>query len=126
MSGDLTDPPATALAAEVRRLLGQCAPVIAAHSERERFWAGLATGGFIAPPASDYRSPTLLASKAALDEIRRQRDEQSPTDSNTKRPADSAMRISQRTMDGLLHALRKQQQSDNQQRQTARASHDSS
>ena len=34
MSGDLLDPPATSLAAEVRRLLDQCAPVIAAHSER--------------------------------------------------------------------------------------------
>ena len=34
MSGDLIDPPATALAAEVRRLLDQCAPVVAAHSER--------------------------------------------------------------------------------------------
>ncbi len=30
----LIDPPATALAAEVRRLLDQCAPVVAAHSER--------------------------------------------------------------------------------------------
>lgn len=34
MSGDLIDPPATALVAEVRRLLDQCAPVIVAHSER--------------------------------------------------------------------------------------------
>jgi HD domain len=34
VSGDLIDPPATSLAAEVRRLLDQCAPVIAAHSER--------------------------------------------------------------------------------------------
>ena len=34
MSGDLIDPPATALAAEVRRLLDQCASVVAAHSER--------------------------------------------------------------------------------------------
>jgi hypothetical protein len=34
VSGDLIDPPATALAAEVRRLLDQCAPVVAAHSER--------------------------------------------------------------------------------------------
>jgi HD superfamily phosphodiesterase len=30
----IIDPPATALAAEVRRLLDQCAPVVAAHSER--------------------------------------------------------------------------------------------
>jgi HD domain len=34
VSGDLVDPPATALGAEVRRLLDQCAPVVAAHSER--------------------------------------------------------------------------------------------
>jgi hypothetical protein len=34
MSDDLIDPPATALAAELRRLLDQCAPVVAAHSER--------------------------------------------------------------------------------------------
>ena len=34
MSGDLIDPPVTALAAEVRGLLGRCAPVVAAHSER--------------------------------------------------------------------------------------------
>ena len=34
MSGDLIDPPATALGAEVRRLLDQCAPVVAGHSER--------------------------------------------------------------------------------------------
>jgi hypothetical protein len=31
---DVIDPPETALAADVRRLLGQCAPVIAAHSQR--------------------------------------------------------------------------------------------
>ena len=31
---DVIDPPETALAADVRRLLDQCAPVIAAHSER--------------------------------------------------------------------------------------------
>jgi hypothetical protein len=34
VSDDLIDPPATALAAELRRLLDQCAPVVAAHSER--------------------------------------------------------------------------------------------
>ncbi len=34
MSGDLIDPPATALGVEVRRLLDQCAPVVAAHCER--------------------------------------------------------------------------------------------
>lgn len=34
MSGALLAPPATALAADVGRLLGQCAPVVAAHSER--------------------------------------------------------------------------------------------
>jgi hypothetical protein len=34
VSGDLIDPPPTALAAEVRRLLDQCAPVVAAHCER--------------------------------------------------------------------------------------------
>ena len=34
MSGDLNDPPVTALATEVRRLLDQCAPVIVAHCER--------------------------------------------------------------------------------------------
>jgi hypothetical protein len=34
MSADLVVPPATALAAEVRRLLDQCPPVVAAHSER--------------------------------------------------------------------------------------------
>ena len=31
---DVIDPPDTVLAAEVRRLLDQCAPVVAAHSER--------------------------------------------------------------------------------------------
>jgi hypothetical protein len=34
VSDDLIDPPATALAAELRRLLDQCAPVVGAHSER--------------------------------------------------------------------------------------------
>ena len=34
MSGDLIDPPGTALTVEVQRLLDQCAPVVAAHSER--------------------------------------------------------------------------------------------
>jgi hypothetical protein len=34
VSGDLIDPPATALGAEVWRLLDPCAPVVAAHSER--------------------------------------------------------------------------------------------
>jgi hypothetical protein len=34
VSVDLIDPPVTALAAEVRGLLDQCAPVVAAHSER--------------------------------------------------------------------------------------------
>jgi hypothetical protein len=34
VSGDLIDPPATALGVEVRRLLDQCAPVVAAHCER--------------------------------------------------------------------------------------------
>jgi hypothetical protein len=34
VSGDLVDPPATVLGGEVRRLLDQCAPVVAAHSER--------------------------------------------------------------------------------------------
>lgn len=34
MSGDLIDPPATPLGAEVRGLLERCAPVVAAHSER--------------------------------------------------------------------------------------------
>ena len=34
MSGDLMDPPVTALTAEVRRLLDQSAPVVAAHCER--------------------------------------------------------------------------------------------
>jgi hypothetical protein len=34
VNGDLIDPPATALGAEVGRLLEQCAPVVAAHSER--------------------------------------------------------------------------------------------
>ena len=43
MSGDLIDPPATVLGAEVRRLLDQCAPVVAAHSERSyRFAAAFA------------------------------------------------------------------------------------
>ena len=34
MSGDVVDPPATALGAEVWRLLDPCAPVVVAHSER--------------------------------------------------------------------------------------------
>jgi hypothetical protein len=34
VSGDLVDPPATALGAEVWRLLDPCAPVVATHSER--------------------------------------------------------------------------------------------
>ncbi|MGH9133469.1 MAG: HD domain-containing protein [Ilumatobacteraceae bacterium] len=34
MSGVLIDPPATAIGAEVRRLLDQCAPVVVAHCER--------------------------------------------------------------------------------------------
>jgi hypothetical protein len=34
VSGELIDPPVTALAAEVGRLLDQCPPVVAAHSER--------------------------------------------------------------------------------------------
>jgi hypothetical protein len=34
VSVDLIDPPVTALAAEVRGLLDQCVPVVAAHSER--------------------------------------------------------------------------------------------
>jgi hypothetical protein len=34
LSGDLIAPPATGFAAEVRRLLDQCSPVVAAHSER--------------------------------------------------------------------------------------------
>lgn len=34
MNGDLLDPPTTSLAAEVRRLLDQCAPVVVSHSER--------------------------------------------------------------------------------------------
>ncbi len=34
MSGDLIDPPAGVLVAELRRLLDQCAPVVVAHSER--------------------------------------------------------------------------------------------
>jgi hypothetical protein len=43
VSGDLIDPPATALASEVRRLLDQCAPVVVAHSERSyQFAAGFA------------------------------------------------------------------------------------
>jgi HD domain len=44
VSGDLIDPPATAVAAEVRWLLAQCAPVVAAHSERSyQFAAAFAT-----------------------------------------------------------------------------------
>jgi hypothetical protein len=43
VSGDLLDPPSTALASEVRRLLDQCAPVVVAHSERSyQFAAGFA------------------------------------------------------------------------------------
>jgi hypothetical protein len=43
VSGDLIDPPDTALAAEVRRLLDQCAPVVAGHCERSyQFAAGFA------------------------------------------------------------------------------------
>jgi hypothetical protein len=39
MLDDLIDPPATALAAEVRQLLDLCAPVVAAHSERSHQFA---------------------------------------------------------------------------------------
>jgi HD domain len=34
VSGDLVDPPASPLAPEMRRLLDQCAPLVAAHCER--------------------------------------------------------------------------------------------
>ena len=34
MSAGMIDPPATAMAANVQRLLAQCPPVVAAHSER--------------------------------------------------------------------------------------------
>jgi hypothetical protein len=45
----LIDPPATALAADVRLLLDQCAPVVAAHSERcYQFAAAFATADGVA------------------------------------------------------------------------------
>jgi len=43
VSGDLIDPPDTALAADVRRLLDQCAPVVVGHCERSyQFAVGFA------------------------------------------------------------------------------------